>query len=105
MLGFSIQKLLVLASIIAAVWYGFKLVGRLDQTRRTGAQAKGGAQGGARGERGGFADGVRRWASRMQRGSQPGGGGETEDMVKCSVCGAYVAARSASSCGRGDCPF
>ena len=104
MFGFSIQKLLVLASIIGAVWYGFKLVGRLDQARRTGAQARGGARGSARGERG-FADGVRRWASRMQRGSQPGGGGETEDMVKCSVCGAYVAARSASSCGRGDCPF
>ncbi len=104
MFGFSIQKLLVLASIIGAVWYGFKLVGRLDQARRAGGQARGGAQGGTRGERG-FADGVRRWASRMQHGSQPGGGGETEDMVKCSVCGAYVAVRSASSCGRGDCPY
>ncbi len=100
MFGFSIQKLLVLASIIGAVWYGFKLVGRLDQARRTGAQARGGA-----GRERGFADGVRRWASRMQRGSQPGGGGETEDMVKCSVCGTYVAAGSVSSCGRGDCPY
>ena len=104
MLGFSIQKLLVLASIIAAVWYGFKLVGRLDQTRRAGGQARGGAQGSARGG-GGFADGVRRWASRMQHGSQPGGGGQTEDMVKCSVCGAYVAERSVSSCGRANCPY
>ena len=100
MFGFSIQKLLVLASIIGAVWYGFKLVGRLDQNRRAGAQGRGGAQG----ERG-FADGMRRWAARMQRGGRPGGSGETEDMVKCSVCGAYVAANSVSSCGRGDCPY
>ncbi len=28
MFGFSIGKLLVLALIIAAVWYGFKLIGR-----------------------------------------------------------------------------
>lgn len=31
---FSIQKLLVLAAIIAAIWYGFKLVGRLDRARK-----------------------------------------------------------------------
>lgn len=100
MFGFTIQKLLVLASIIGAVWYGFKLVGRMDQARRAGEQAGSGA-----GRERGFADGVRRWASRMQRGSQPGGGGETEDMVKCSVCGAYVAERSVSSCGRANCPY
>jgi hypothetical protein len=29
MFGFSIGKLLVLAAIIAAVWYGFKFVGQI----------------------------------------------------------------------------
>jgi hypothetical protein len=28
-----------------------------------------------------------------------------EDMAKCRVCGAYVAAKGAGRCGRADCPF
>lgn len=34
MLGFSLSKLLVLATILGAVWYGFRLIGRLDQARK-----------------------------------------------------------------------
>jgi uncharacterized protein len=30
---------------------------------------------------------------------------EVEDLVKCGACGAYVASRSATSCGRPDCPW
>lgn len=37
MLGFSLIKLLVLAAIIAAVWYGFKWVGRYQQVQRARA--------------------------------------------------------------------
>ena len=33
MFGFSLQKLLVLAAIVAAVWYGFKWVSRLQKQR------------------------------------------------------------------------
>lgn len=31
---FSLSKILALAAIIAVVWYGFKLVGRLDRARK-----------------------------------------------------------------------
>lgn len=31
---FSIQKILVLVTVIAAIWYGFKLVTRLDAARK-----------------------------------------------------------------------
>lgn len=31
---FSIQKIFVLVAVIAAIWYGFKLVGRLDSARK-----------------------------------------------------------------------
>ena len=41
MLGYSIQKLLVLAAVIGAVWYGFKFVGRLQQARDAEAKAGG----------------------------------------------------------------
>ena len=34
MLGFSLSKLLVLATILGAIWYGFRLIGRLDQARK-----------------------------------------------------------------------
>ena len=34
MLGFSLSKLMVLAAILGAVWYGFKLIGRLDEARK-----------------------------------------------------------------------
>jgi hypothetical protein len=33
MLGFSLPKLIVLAIIIAAVWYGFKMVSRRNKLR------------------------------------------------------------------------
>jgi hypothetical protein len=30
----SLNKILMLIAILAAVWYGFKLIGRLDQARK-----------------------------------------------------------------------
>lgn len=47
MFGFSLPKLLVLAAIIAAVWYGFKFLGRLEAKRKAelkSAKKGGGAQ-------------------------------------------------------------
>ncbi len=75
----SLSKLLVLAAIIALVWFGFRLVGRLDRARKQQARAP-----------------------------QPGAGTArqgVEDTVKCRACGAYVAARGAVACGRPDCPY
>ncbi|MCG8359257.1 MAG: hypothetical protein MI920_27140 [Kiloniellales bacterium] len=91
MFGFSIQKLLVLVAIIAAVWYGFKWIGRLDQTRK--AQAKERVRSAAK-ERA-------RSAARRDAETEA----QAEDMVLCPVCNAYVPARGASHCGRGDCPY
>lgn len=41
---FSLSKILALVAILGAVWYGFKLIGRLDDARKRKAQrpARGG---------------------------------------------------------------
>ena len=75
--GFS--KLLILVAVIALVWIAFRVIGRLDQARKQQARAP------------------------QPRRSQARRG--VEDTVKCKVCGAYVAARGASPCGRADCPY
>ncbi len=97
MLGFSLQKLLVLVAIIGAVWYGFKFVGRLQQVRDSEAKAGGGAKGGNLGDQ------LRDWVAGRKGGADTGG--ETEDLVQCPKCGSYVTAGGASSCGRNDCPY
>ncbi len=91
MFGFSLQKFLVLAAVIALVWYGFKYVGRLQDQRKVGG-------------------GLGRRAARR---SKPRGGTsaaeprtpEAEDMVACPVCQAYVQVRGATRCDRPDCPY
>ena len=90
MFGFSLQKLLVLAAIVGAVWYGFKLVGRLQEARRLEAEAQ------ARG---------RPSAARRNTAGAKGQTATTEEMVQCPVCKTYVAARSTDNCGRADCPY
>ena len=97
MLGFSIQKLLVLAGIIGAVWYGFKLVGRMKETRDAQARA------GSSAKSGNLGDQVRDWVANRKGGGESAGA--TEDLIECPKCGAYVAARGATSCGRSDCPY
>ncbi len=79
MFGFSLQKLLFLGLIIAAIWYGFKWVGKLDRDRKERL----------RGSRNG--------------GSSDEGGGQ--DLAECTLCGTYVTARL-SRCpdGHADCP-
>lgn len=76
MLGFSLGKLIVLAAIIAAVWFGFKWVGRVKQIRKESGRA---AVGGT--------------ASKV------------EDTVQCRQCAAFVVAKGAKNCGRADCPY
>jgi len=77
MLGFSLPKLLVLALIIAVVWYGFKWIGKVDRDRKAAVKAR-----------------------RDEPVSR-----DAEDMVKCEVCGTFVPVRGASGCGRADCPY
>lgn len=83
----SLSKLLVLAAIIIAVWYGFKLLGRMDQQRKQQAKLR---------EREDAGGGARRAPARET---------EAEEMVQCPACQAFVPARGARSCGRPDCPY
>jgi len=91
MFGFSLQKLLVLVAVVAAVWYGFKLIGRLDARRKAEARRHGGDK---------------TLGGRFRRGrAAPPAPGEAEDLVACPTCRAYVAARNPARCERGDCPY
>ena len=82
MFGFSLQKLLFTIAVVVIVWYGFKLVGRIDKKRR--AQVKG---------------------AKKRGGAAPSSASGAEDMVQCTTCSTYIAAKGARSCGRSDCPY
>ena len=90
MLGFSLQKLLVLAAVIAAVWYGFKFIGRLQDAREADQKLRAG--------------GTRQPKARWRRSKQPAAP-EAEDMVECPVCQIYVPTHGASRCKRPGCPY
>ena len=84
MLGFSIQKLLFTVAVIAAVWFGFKWLGRMKVVRDREAREK------------------------LRRQAENGGGsvsGVAEEMVECPTCGAFVATTGAKSCGKAECPY
>lgn len=93
MFGFSVTKLLLLAAIIAGVWYGFKMIGRLDSARKSEAKLRARqAQEKKRApERG----------RREARRSDP----DAEEMVQCPACLAYVPTVNTRNCGRPDCPY
>jgi hypothetical protein len=89
MMEMSVGKLLVLALIILAVWYGFKYAARVEAVRQT----------------------LRAEARRRRAGGGTIGGGAgaaakpVEDLVKCRQCGAFVAAQGAANCGKAQCPW
>jgi cytochrome c-type biogenesis protein CcmH/NrfF len=70
-----IQKILILAAVVAAVWYGFKYFTRVDQQRREKVS--------------------------RERDAREG----IADTVQCPVCQTYVAARGAVNCGKSGCPY
>ena len=76
MFGIGFGKLLLLVLVVAAAWYGFKLVGRLDRQRK------------------------RKRAENKKRDAESIG-----KMDQCPVCGTYVVAGRAASCGRAGCPY
>ncbi len=92
MFGFSLTKILFTLAVIIIVWQGYKWLGRM-QTRRD-AIARETARGRGRGGR----------ATATTNAAAPSSA-EVEDMVECTVCGAFVPARGAVSCGRGECPY
>jgi hypothetical protein len=84
MFGVGFLKLLFLAGAVAGVWYLFKmLAGPKVPPSGAGPKVRG------------------REANDAARGARI----EAEDMVACKICGTYVAANGARSCGRGDCPW
>lgn len=83
MFGFSLSKFVLLALVIAAVWYGFKYMNRLEEIRRL----------------------LRQQQNRRERAPAATPRLQAEDLVPCRVCNAYVAAHGSSACGRPDCPW
>jgi len=83
MFGFSPTKILFTVILIAAVWYGFKIIGRI------------GAGKGAADEQ----------VTKKDASAQEKKDASAQDMKKCSVCDAYVSAAAPANCGREDCPY
>ena len=83
----SIQKLIVLAAVVAAVWYGFKFLGRLQEQRKAEAKLHEGK--GAKSAR----------KSTASQDAAKSKGGQVEDLVQCPACGAYIQAGSKCDCG------
>ena len=86
MLGFSLAKLLVLAAIVAAVWYGFKYYARIEAKRAAEERLR---------------DGQRRPRRAPKRESVE----DAETMVQCPVCKVYQPAGDTAACNRADCPY
>lgn len=84
MFGFSIQKLLFTVLVIVIVWYGFKWLARLQDRRENKVAER---------------------RQRAGRGRRSDTGADVEDLTECVLCGIYVAAPRARSCGREDCPY
>lgn len=86
MFGFSLGKLVILAGILLAVWFGFKWVGKLEADRKERLrQAEKEGRGASQGEKGGG------FASRFKRKSSAAReDGEVQEMVKDPKTGAYV---------------
>lgn len=80
------QKLLLLAAILAAVWYGFKFLGRLKDRRDAEAKVGRQRQGGG---------------GQARRESSPGPAVQNpapvEELVQCPKCGAYVTREAIAS--------
>lgn len=79
----SFQKLLVIIAILAAVWYGLKLIGRLDRERKQALKEAGGGKPAGR------------------RASDGGSGNTVRDLIECGRCHAFVVpAAVCSACGK-----
>ncbi|ALG70798.1 hypothetical protein VY88_05135 [Azospirillum thiophilum] len=90
----SLSKILLLALVIGVVWFGWRWVNRIQAIGRARSAPR--RQDGRRDAAAGPA----------ARDARPHPAAmEAEDMEKCPECGAYVAPRSAVSCGRPSCPY
>ena len=94
---FSIQKLVVFAIIVAALWLGFRLVSNMDKKRKAEERQAGRVRSS--------------WRDRFaRRGPRIGGGSGGQaaaqvEMKACPQCGDYVPASGAKACGKPGCPY
>lgn len=91
MFGISLGKLVVLALVLAAVWFGFKFVSRARQVRD-----------------GNRKPGERSFAERLRRSAREKGNGEStsiEETEKCPTCGVFVSVEVGGHCGKSACPY
>lgn len=79
MLGLSFVKLLLLAALVGLAWY-------VVRAWRPGQVTRGGVP------------------PRPTTSAPSAPSTKAEDLVRCAVCGTYVAANGARACGRNDCP-
>lgn len=81
----SIQKLIVLGLVIAAVWYGFKFLGRLQSARKAEAKLR-------------AAEGKK--PPKKTPEPPPAADDKVADLVPCPTCGAYIQSGTDCNCGR-----
>ena len=96
----SLSKIILLALVIGAVWFGWRWINRVQEIGRARNAARrqdGSHQPGRHGSAAG--------SPSARSAGAPAPAMEAEDMEKCPECGAYVAPRSAVSCGRPACPY
>jgi hypothetical protein len=94
MFSFGLAKLIFLVGILLVVIYGSRLLrhvqaSREAEDRRRGAESR--------------PKPAARQKARDAEPQQPEA--DVQDMVKCRVCGAYVASLGAQDCGQVGCPF
>lgn len=83
-----LSKLLLLVGVIAAVWFGWRWMSRVQAIGR---------------EKLGRQDGGRQAPRPDTAANAPSR--NAEDMEKCAECGAWVAPALAGRCGRPGCPY
>ncbi len=89
MFGFSLPKLMLLAFLLVAVWYIFKLIERRDEVRKR-EEIERAAEAAVR-------DNVERKKEKKRKSAA--------ETIACTVCGNYVPSEGVRSCGREKCPY
>jgi hypothetical protein len=84
-MGGSFGKLLLVVAVIAIAWFGWRWYQRWDKERRAIADR-------------------REAEDALRRNREARMAVEVEDLSKCRVCGAFIAAGS-KACGRPGCPL
>jgi len=87
MLGLGFAKLIVLVLAAVGGWYLFRMLGGPSVPRR------------------GAPSGPAPQARERDAGARSGRAIEAQDMVRCTLCGTYVAAEGAKPCDNAACPW